>query len=321
VTLLEAADQSSQKPHESYRHEALLYRGEDEFVAGTVPFIREGLEAGQPVMVAVIAPKIERLRVELGDDAERVVFVDMAALGGNPARIIPAWREFVDEYAAKGQPIRGIGEPIWAGRRAPEVLECQLHEALLNLAVDPDTPLWLRCPYDVSALEVDVLSEAERSHPVLVEETGYTGSRLYGGAHHASEVFDHRLAEPTVAVVELAFDAAGLPAVRDVVTGRATLLEIDRDKVSDLALAVHELATNSLRHGGGRGLLRVWQEPDALVCEVHDAGRVEDPLVGRRTPNAAQEGGRGVWMANQMCDLVQLRSSETGTTVRVLTWL
>ena len=51
MTLLEAG-QSPQKPHDSYRHEALLYRGDDEFVAGTVPFIREGLQAGQPVMVA-----------------------------------------------------------------------------------------------------------------------------------------------------------------------------------------------------------------------------------------------------------------------------
>jgi anti-sigma regulatory factor (Ser/Thr protein kinase) len=319
VTLLEA--QSSKKPHDSYRHEALLYRGDDEFVAGTVPFIREGLQAGQPVMVAVIAPKIERLRAELGDDADRVQFVDMAALGGNPAKIIPAWREFVDEHAANGQPIRGVGEPIWAGRRAAEVLECQLHEALLNLAVDPDTPLWLRCPYDVSALEGDILAEVERSHPVLVEEASYTGSRLYGGIHHASASFDHELAEPTVAVVELAFDGSGLPAVRDVVTGRATLLGIDKEKVSDLALAVHELATNSLRHGGGRGVLRVWEEPEALVCEVHDAGRVEDPLVGRRIPSTRQEGGRGVWMANNLCDLVQMRSSEAGTTVRVLTWL
>ncbi|MEP6759831.1 MAG: sensor histidine kinase [Sporichthyaceae bacterium] len=320
MTLLEA-DASPQKPHDSYRHEALLYRGDDEFVAGTVPFIRGGLDASQPVMVVVIAPKIERLRVELGNDADRVEFVDMAALGGNPARIIPAWREFVDANAVNGQPMRGIGEPIWAGRRAPEVLECQLHEALLNLAVDPDTPLWLRCPYDVSALEGDILAEAERSHPVLVDEEAYTGSTLYGGIHHASAAFDHELAEPTVAVVELAFDASGLPAVRDVVTGRATLLELDVDKVSDLALAMHELATNSLRHGGGRGVLRVWQEPDALVCEIHDAGRVEDPLVGRRVPPPRQEGGRGVWMANNLCDLVQMRSSGAGTTVRVLTWL
>ena len=66
-----------------------------------------------------------------------------------PGRIIPAWREFV--AGTNGRPIRGVGEPIWAGRRAAEIVECQLHEALLNLAVDTDTPLWLLCPYDISA--------------------------------------------------------------------------------------------------------------------------------------------------------------------------
>ena len=304
-----------------FHHEALLYDSSTSFLAQTVPYIREGLDRREPVMVAVDAGKIGRLRERLGADAaERVRFEDMTELGRNPGRIIPAWYEFLDEHGP-GRPVRGIGEPVWAGRSRDELIECQLHEALLNLAVDPDTPLWLRCPYDVSALDGDVLAEAERSHPVLVEEANYTGSTLYGGIHHASQAFDHELAQPTVAVAELVFDASGLPAVRDVVTDRATLLDIDRDKASDLALAVHELATNSLRHGGGRGVLRVWQEPDALVCEVHDAGLVEDPLVGRRTPSPRQEGGRGVWMANQLCDLVQMRSSETGTTVRLLTWL
>ena len=319
MTLLQ--ESSSQKPHASYRHEALLYRGDDEFLAGTVPFIREGLAADQPVMVAVIAPKVERLRSELGSVADRVTFVDMAQLGANPARIIPAWRAFVDEQSVDGRPLRGIGEPIWAGRRAAEVVECQLHEALLNLAVDPDTPLWLRCPYDVTALDDGVLAEAHRSHPAVVEETGYSGSRTYGGAHHASTVFDDELAGPSVAVDEISFDSRGLRAVRDVVIGRATTVGIAPDRKSDLALAMHELATNSLRHGGGRGVLRVWQEPDALVCEVHDGGRIADQLVGRRMPALSQQGGRGVWMANQLCDLVQLRSSEHGTTVRVSTWL
>ena len=85
----------SKVPHDSYRHEAFLWSGEDDFLAGTAPFIREGLRAGQPVMVAVTAPHIWLLRTALGTDADRVRFVDMAVVGRNPARIIPAWREFV----------------------------------------------------------------------------------------------------------------------------------------------------------------------------------------------------------------------------------
>ena len=61
----------------------------------------------------------------------------MAVLGHNPARIIPAWRDFADAHAG---PIRGIGEPIWPGRGADELVECQLHESLLNVAFDGRLP-------------------------------------------------------------------------------------------------------------------------------------------------------------------------------------
>ena len=71
---------------------------------------------GKPAVVG--AEKIALLRTELGSDAAEVLFTDMAEVGSNPARIIPAWRAFVDEHG--GRPVRGIGEPIWAGRTPAE---------------------------------------------------------------------------------------------------------------------------------------------------------------------------------------------------------
>jgi MEDS: MEthanogen/methylotroph, DcmR Sensory domain len=118
----------------SFVHEALLYAGRDEFVASALSFIREGLEADEPTLVVVDAAKIRTLRSQLNGDGERVLFADMADVGTNPARIIPAWRDFVDEHAVGGRSVSGIGEPIWAGRSASELVECQLHESLLNLA-------------------------------------------------------------------------------------------------------------------------------------------------------------------------------------------
>jgi hypothetical protein len=76
--------------------------------------------------------KIEALRSELGPRARDVAWVDMADVGRNTARIIPAWREFLDEQADRS--LRGTGEPIWADRSAAELVECQRHESLLNLA-------------------------------------------------------------------------------------------------------------------------------------------------------------------------------------------
>src|SRR3954447_20215448 len=86
--------------HESpFRHEALLYAGDDEFVERVGGFVREGVEHGEPSLVVVAAPKIDRLREELGAEAEAVRFADMQQVGLNPARIIPAWQRFVSSHA------------------------------------------------------------------------------------------------------------------------------------------------------------------------------------------------------------------------------
>src|SRR5712672_3160582 len=105
-------------PIDEFRHEALLYAGMAEFVAGTVPFIRGGVEAGEPVLVVESVEKVEMLRTALGKDAGAVHFADMADDGANPARFIPAWKDFVTRHGGGGHRLRGIGEPIWKGRTA-----------------------------------------------------------------------------------------------------------------------------------------------------------------------------------------------------------
>src|SRR5215210_5014019 len=116
-----------------YRHEALFYEGDDDLLGGLVPFLREGIEREEPTLVVLAAPKIRALRDALGGDAHDIHFADMAEVGANPARIIPAWQAFLDGHAVPGRGMRGVGEPIWAERTAPELAECQRHEALLNL--------------------------------------------------------------------------------------------------------------------------------------------------------------------------------------------
>ena len=131
----------------------------------------------------------------------------MADLGHNPALIIPAWRDFTDRHSGTGRPVRGIGEPIWATRRPEEIVEAQLHEALLNMAVPPDVPLWLLCPYDTAALDEQVLAEAHRSHPVVVESDTYRGSTEYGGAVHVERTLRRpHSPTPAHAITTITFD-------------------------------------------------------------------------------------------------------------------
>lgn len=304
----------------TFRHEALLYDGEVGFLTGTLPFIREGVAAGEPVLVVVSAAKIGLLRAALGGDADRVAFADMAGVGANPARIIPAWRDFV-AVTDGGRHARGIGEPIWAERTPAELVECQRHETLLNLAFAGVPAWWLLCPYDTRALGPDVLEEAERSHPYLSERGAARESSGYRGLEQAAEPFAAPLPDPPTPPAELGFGPGSLVGLRELVSRQAAAAGLGPGRAADLVLAVDEVATNSLRHGGGRGTLRVWPEDGALVCEVRDAGRLQDPMAGRERPTSERDGGRGLWMVNQLCDLVQLRSFPDGAAVRLHMYL
>ena len=133
-------------------------------------------------------------------------------------------------------------------------------------------------------------------------------------------MFGADLPQPQVGDVS-SYTFTDVADVRMIVTRHAADAAIDSGRTQDLAAAVTELATNSVRYGGGHGTLRTWREADALVCEVADQGQIKDPLVGRRMPPLTAEGGRGVWLVNQLADLVQLRSTSEGTTVRIRSWL
>lgn len=305
----------------AYRHEAFFWDDETRFVAAAAAFVAEGVSFGEPVMVALPAPRLERLQARLGPAGAPVSFVAMTELGRNPARIIPAWSAFVEEHVGLGRPLRGIGEPIWSGRHPEEVRECELHEALLNLAVPPEVPFWLLCPYDTAGLPASVLAEARRSHPAAGGDADPHVAGRYQGTERAETLFAADLPDVRVPLRERQFTGESLRSVKEEVLGEATRAGVEPDRAADLVLGVHEVATNSVVHGPGGGVLRIWRDEDALVCEVRDGGHIDDPLVGRRAPSVHHVDGRGLWMTNQLCDLVQVRSHAAGTTVRIHTWL
>ena len=267
----------------------------------------------------MIEPRASLLREELGSDAPEVEFLDMAEVGRNPARIIPAWQEWVERNTAAGRPFRGIGEPVWAERTRTEIVECQQHEHLLNTAFDPG-PAWsLLCPYDVTALPPDVIERAGHSHPAIrTRGTTYPSTAYRREELGAEQLFAAPLPDSGDALCELWFDIDDLSRLRATVHRCAPALRLAGRRVSDFVLVASELAANSISYGGGRGRLRLWQEGGHAVCEVHDDGLITDPLVGRRKPDPRERvGGAGLWSANQLCDLLLIRSSKAlGTTVR-----
>lgn len=304
------------RSRQSYRHEAFLWRDSEQFRSELVPFIEEGLATGEAVMVALITEHADWLRAGLGADAAaQVHFVDMAKLGANPARVIPAWQQFLDNHAGYAQPARGIGEPIWAGRRAEEVQECQLHEALLNVAIDPELPFWLICPYNSTELPPAVISEAHRSHPAVFGPDFYQGSPIYAGRSHVDSLFTADLQPLPGQPAELAFTRQNVDEVYGFVTSSAYAADLGADEAVRLGAAARCLAAASMERGAKDGVIRVWSQPDAVICEIRDDAPVDDPLIGRRASTAD-----AVWTANQDCDLVQVRATGSHTTVRLHAW-
>ncbi|MZF85940.1 anti-sigma factor RsbA family regulatory protein [Streptomyces sp. SID5643] len=296
-------------------HPALFYRDEQEYLDGTLPFVREGLEAGEPVAVAVPGKNLVLIRDALGDDAAAVRLLDMHEAGRNPGRIIPGvLRAFADAQPA-GRRVRIIGEPVWAGRSAAEYPACVQHEALINAAFRGRTATIL-CPYDVARLPEHAVADAYATHPTVIHPGSRTEQRSDA---YAPEGVVTRYNEPLPPVPEalsFAFDADSLPHARHVAVGEGARLGLVGVKLDDLALATAELTTNSVVHGGGSGVLRVWAEDGYVVCEVRDEGHLADVLAGRRPVPRDQRGGRGILLVNLIADLVRLHRSDSGTTVR-----
>jgi anti-sigma regulatory factor (Ser/Thr protein kinase) len=303
---------------QAFRHEALMYADRAGFLAGTVPFIRHGVENGEPVLVVESREKIDLLRSALGDDmAAGVMFADMSEVGANPARIIPAWHDFVAQHGASGKPVRGIGEPIWKGRSDDELAECQRHESLLNVAFGSGQAWTLLCPYDTASLDESVIAEARRSHEYVCESGQSSPSREFRGFDRSGDPFGRPLPDPPAGARRIAFDRDRLLKVRREVMGFATASSLGPNDATRLATAVNEVATNSVVHGGGKGTLRMWPDGDAVVCEVRDAGCYDHALADRVRPSDAPGDARGLWTANQLCDLVQIRTLADETIVRV----
>jgi hypothetical protein len=185
----------------------------------------------------------------------------------------------------------------------------------MNVAIDPELPFWALCPYDAGTLDADVLADVSRSHPALATTSTYQGSRSYRGHDHAQGMFAGDLPPLEGPGTVIKVSRASLGAAAETVTLQAAFSDLGSTQVVSLTHAIRRLAEESLARGARQLTVRMWDRPEVLVCEVSDTTVIQDLLVGRRLPQPPSEDA--VWLANQVCDLVQVRSNEAGTTIRM----
>jgi anti-sigma regulatory factor (Ser/Thr protein kinase) len=298
--------------HPPYRHVAHPYSGHDDFVSTCGGLVQEALARDERPMLLAVATKLDDVRAVLGPGSDDVAFIPTDEHGRNPSRIVTMLHSF--QVGGDGRPALSITETVVPGLSRAALAEARFAEAVLNVDEVRAYPMGVVCLYDRAGLEPADLHEMHRSHPTVFGETDNAD-------------FDRGLAAATFAT-DLAAGPAGhsrlavsplqLADMRVFVRAQAAGHGIAADRLDDLVLAANEIVTNSLRHGGGTCAVHVWADAGAVVTEVRDSGWFDDPVAGRLAPLPEATSGRGLWLANHLCDLVQVRSSAAaGTVVRL----
>jgi anti-sigma regulatory factor (Ser/Thr protein kinase) len=301
------------KGHEGPAHLAYLYDDERDYLSYLSAFAAAGLRSAEPVFVEVPGRKAALLRERLGSEFPQVRYGAMTETGRNPARLIPELRAFLDENP--GRRVRYIGESSWPGRSDPELCEATRHEALMNLAF-ATAEVTIVCPYDVRGLAASVVGGAQRTHPVIVRHGRAQSAAGYAGCGVVPAECEHPLAAPPADAEVIGYQTSLRP-VRDLVTRHGAALGVDAERITNLVIAAGEITANTLRHTAAGGTFWVWHTAEEIICQVQDQGWIADPLAGRQR-RPPEDSGHGLWVVNQVCDLVEIRTSRAaGTVIRL----
>lgn len=298
-------------------HEAVRYDSDEELIAVAVPFLLDGVAAGEPTILALGERTADLVRSAL-PARSGVEFMTGVQVYARPTAAIRFYRNLLAErVAASAAQIRIMGEvsPLafgptwdWWGR----------YEAAVNHAYD-EWPLWSMCAYDTRRTPAAVLDDVARTHPRFatadgrhLPSTSYTTPEAYLREERPVPPDPIQASPPLVDLTDPTAAQA-----------RAAVRAADRgllppDDADEFTVAISETVTNGLRHGKAPVRLRVWAGDDRLVATVSDAGDgPTDPYAGLLPASDSSVGGLGLWITYQSCNHVTHWRDADGWTLRL----
>ncbi|GGP67065.1 MEDS domain-containing protein [Saccharothrix coeruleofusca] len=297
-----------------FRHHAAVYTTDEEFLAVAAPFVAEGIELGEPVLVATTPANVESLRSALGTLAGDFDHAETAYFGRRPPERATAffryWQHKVTSATCRN--VRVLAEPLWAGRTRADATAWRRMESGLNVVLAA-TNVWMLCPYDARVVGEEGVTHALMTHPEHVVDGEVITSPHYVEPAHYADTCDALPLPPRPADARVLPLRGDLQALRRFIVGRAIGFGLSEENAAMLTVAVGE-ALAFLRDDGHAAM---WLADGSLVCELSGAQAGElDPFAGFRPPalHAPTAPGDGLWVTRQICESVDVRCVE-GTVV------
>ena len=303
----------------AFKHAACVYTDDSQFLDTAQPFLTEGLALGEPVLAVTSPANLELLGAALGEHSGEVDYAESAFFGRRPPRRAAAFYRYWK--GGDGRPrsgrVRILAEPVWAGRSAREIAAWTRMEAALNVTLAA-AGISMICPYDARTTDAGIIADALRTHPVQVTGSTRNPSPQYADPAAFARSCDTRpLAQPPDGAETFAFDG-DLRGLRRFIVGSADAHGVAGDRADMLVLAVSEVGAYLKDRWPASAAVRTWEQPGAVVCDFRQpGGSISDPFLGLRPAELVPGDGDGLWLANQICDWMDIRSDAEGCTIQL----
>ena len=296
-------------------HSALVHHSTDELVARLVPYVRAGLSAGDTVHVNLRSHRLVALKRALGGDGSRVRWSDSMEWEPSPGRRLRAFEDLLDELRQNGTGrSRFVGECAWPAAPGPLAAEWERFDAVLDTVL-AGSPVEMICTYDAASLPASIVERARLAHPLVGVDPVVPSEAHLDADALARLLAPGPLATPPTATVSVG--PLDPPAARRFVARCLAGSALPPERLEDLLLVVTELVTNGWQAAASTVSVACWQARHGIVVQVDDDGNgLCGPFSGYRRPALDALGGRGLWIARQLSDAVEIAAAPVGTTVR-----
>lgn len=294
----------------SFVHRALVSHDQDELLEHLTAFAREGVAAGEETTVLAPLRRLSAVRDALGPDAP-VRWIPGDLDGMRMGTAFDDIRRHLDARAGAGR-LRFAADWDLAGR-SPSERRAFMRWECAATAILSRAAATVLCCHDAN--DPEVAADARATHPEVWGEQGWSADPAYRPP--AAHLRDLPAPSPLPGDPMPLLDPWDLAPLRERIAAVGSEAGVDTGVLADFEIAANEVAANALWHASGTRDVRVGIADGALVCEVRDSGPGLDPLTAYAPPAAGGSGGRGLWIAHQLADVVQVIPEDGGTRVRL----